>query len=182
VLEAVERHHRQEPLAAGLPAQAARQVTAGAPEVVEALLAAGRLVLDGPAVRLPGHGVRLDPRQEAARARVESALAERGVAVLSESDLAELGADRRLVAALSRQRTLASIAPGLYLGTRVLDEAVATLRRAFPDGMDFTASEARATLGTTRKTVIPLLEHLDRAGITFRAGDKRRLSPPGPPT
>ncbi len=171
VLEAVERHHRQEPLAAGLPAQAARQVTAGAPEVVEALLAAGRLVLDGPAVRLPGHGVRLDPRQEAARARVESALAERGVAVLSESDLAELGADRRLVAALSRQRTLASIAPGLYLG-----------RRAFPDGMDFTASEARATLGTTRKTVIPLLEHLDRAGITFRAGDKRRLSPPGPPT
>src|SRR6266536_2377415 len=165
VLEAVERHHRQEPLAAGLPAQAARQVTAGAPEVVEALLAAGRLVLDGPAVRLPGHGVRLDPRQEAARARVESALADRG-----------------LVAALSRQRTLASIAPGLYLGTRVLDEAVATLRRAFPDGMDFTASEARATLGTTRKTVIPLLEHPDRAGITFRAGDKRRLSPPGPPT
>jgi len=182
VLEAVERHHRQEPLAAGLPAQAARQVTAGAPEVVEALLAAGRLVLDGPAVRLPSHGVRLDPRQEATRARVESALAERGVAVLSESDLAELGADRRLVAALSRQGTLASIAPGLYLGARVLDEAVATLRRAFPDGMDFTASEARATLGTTRKTVIPLLEHLDRAGITFRAGDKRRLSPPGPPT
>lgn len=179
VLEAVERHHREEPLAPGLPAQAARGITAGAAEVVEALLADGRLVLDGPAVRLPSHGVRLDPGQEATRVRVEAALRERGVAVLSEADLAELGADRRLVAVLTRQGILAPIAPGLYLGTRVLDEAIATLRKAFPGGLAFTASEARATLGTTRKTVIPLLEHLDRAGITLRAGDKRRLSSPG---
>jgi selenocysteine-specific elongation factor len=179
VLEAVERHHRQEPLAPGLPAQAARRVTGGAAEVVEALLAAGRLVLDGPTVRLPSHGVRLDPGQEATRARVEAALDERGVAVLSEAELAELGADRRLVAVLTRQGTLAPIAPGLYLGARVLDEAVAALRQAFPDGVAFTASEARARLGTTRKTVIPLLEHLDRAGVTLRAGDQRRLSSPG---
>jgi len=180
VLEAVERHHREEPLAPGLPAQAARQVAAGAAEVVESLIAAGQLVLDGPAVRLPSHGVRLDPRQEATRLRVEAAIAERGVTVLSESDLADLGADRRLVAVLSRQGTLAPLASGLYLGSKVLEEAVATLRQAFPDGMDFTASEARATLGTTRKTAIPLLEHLDRAGITLRAGDKRRLSPGAP--
>ncbi len=100
--------------------------------------------------------------------------------MLSESDLADLGADRRLVAVLSRQGTLAPLASGLYLGSKVLEEAVATLRQAFPDGMDFTASEARATLGTTRKTAIPLLEHLDRAGITLRAGDKRRLSPGAP--
>lgn len=178
VLEAVERHHGDEPLAPGLPAQAARQVADGAAEVIEALLSAGELVLDGPAVRLPGHGVRLDPRQEATRHRVEAAVAERGVAVLSEADLAELGADRPLVAALSRQGTLAPVAPGLYLGSTVLDEAVDRLRHAFPD-REFTASEARATLGTTRKTVIPLLEHLDRVGVTLRAGDKRRLSYPG---
>jgi selenocysteine-specific elongation factor len=177
VLEAVERHHREEPLAPGLPAQAARQVVAGAAEVVEALVGEGRLVLDGPAVRLPSHGVRLDPRREAARGRVEAAISERGVAVLTETDLADLGADRQLTAVLRRQGTLTAIAPGLYLGTRVLDRAVATLRRAFPD-TDFTASEARAALETSRKTAIPLLEHLDRAGITRRAGDKRRLAPP----
>jgi selenocysteine-specific elongation factor len=179
VLEAVERHHREEPLAPGLSVQAARRVTPGAAEVIEALLEAGRLVLDGPVVRLPSHGVRLDPPQEATRARVDAALAERGVAVLSEADLAELGADRKLVAVLSRQGTLAPIAPGLYLGARTLEEAIAILRRAFPEGTTFTASEARATLGTTRKTVIPLLEHLDRAGITLRTGDKRRLPSTG---
>jgi selenocysteine-specific elongation factor len=177
VLEAVERHHREEPLAAGLPAQAARQVMTGAAEVVEALVAEARLVLDGPAVRLPSHGVRLDPKQEAARDRVEAAISQRGVAVLTEADLADLGADRQLTAVLRRQGTLTAIAPGLHLGTRVLDQAIATLRRAFPD-TDFTASEARATLETSRKTVIPLLEHLDRAGITQRTGDKRWLAPP----
>jgi selenocysteine-specific elongation factor len=209
VLEAVARHHREEPLAPGLPAQAARRVAAAAPtgdfhragpgggggpadsaassgaagargaEVVEALLAEGRLVLDGAAVRLPDHGVQLDPAQAAARARVEEAVAERGVAALTEADLAALGADRRLVAALSRQGILTALAPGVYVGARVLDQAVAILRREFPGDRTFTASDARETLGTTRKTVIPLLELLDRAGITFRSGDKRRLSPPG---
>jgi selenocysteine-specific elongation factor len=221
VLEAVRRHHQEEPLAPGLPAQAARRVAARAPrttgppggsrarggadglhgpgvraggagadgssaiakargaEVVEALLAEGRLVLDGAAVRLPEHGVQLDPAQAKARESVEKAVAERGVAALTEADLAALGADRPLVAALTRQGVLTALAPGLYVGARVLDQAVATLRRGFPGDRTFTASDARETLGTTRKTVIPLLEFLDRAGITFRSGDKRRLSPPG---
>jgi selenocysteine-specific elongation factor len=223
VLEAVRRHHKEEPLAPGLPAQAARRVATAAPhaaahpggprgsggatdgargaggsaaggggagsssgagnargaEVVDALLREGRLVLDGAAVRLPDHGVQLDTAQAKARARVEEAVAERDVAALTEADLAALGADRRLVAALCRQGVLTALAPGLYVGARVLDQAVAILRREFPGDRTFTASDARETLGTTRKTVIPLLEFLDRAAITFRSGDKRRLSPPG---
>jgi len=179
VLGAVERHHRDEPLAPGLPAQAARRAVAGGAEVVEALLADGRLVLDGPVVRLPTHGVRLDPAQQAVRGRVEEALATGGVAVLTDADLGRLGADHRLIAALTGQGVLVAVAPGLYLGARVLEQAVATLRRAFPEGRTFTASEARGALGTTRKTVIPLLEHLDRGRITLRSGDKRRLASAG---
>lgn len=178
VLDAVGRHHRDEPLAPGLPAQAARQTIRGGAGVVEALLADGRLVLDGPAVRLPEHGIQLDPRQRAVRARVESALADGGMAVLGEADLTRLGADRPLIAALVRQGVLVSVASGLYLGAGVLEQAVETLRRAFPEGRAFTAAEAKEALGTTRKTAIPLLEHLDRGGITLRSGDKRRLAGP----
>ena len=47
---------------------------------------------------------------------------------------------------------------------------------SFPDGRRFTASEAREALGTTRRTLIPLLEHLDRTGVTVRQGDLRRLA------
>jgi hypothetical protein len=38
----------------------------------------------------------------------------------------------------------------------------------------FTTAEARQALGTTRRVAIPLLEYLDRAGITRRLPDDRR--------
>jgi selenocysteine-specific elongation factor len=188
VLDAVERHHRAEPLAPGLPAQAARAAALHPPgrpplatgaagaEVLEALLADGLLVADGPVVRLPGHGVRLDPAQRAVRDRVEAAVATGGVEVLTEATLAELGADRRMTAVLVRLGVLVAIAPGLYLGRSTLERAVDELRRAFPGGRRFAATEAKEALGTTRRSAIPLLEHLDRSGVTVRLGDLRRLA------
>ena len=103
-------------------------------------------------------------------------LAEAGVGLLGEAALAELGADRGATALLVRLGVLVPIAPGGYLGRTALEAAVATLRRRFPGGRPFAATEAKEALGTTRRTVIPLLEHLDRAGITVRQGDLRRLT------
>jgi len=196
VLEAVAAHHRAEPLVPGMPAELARLAArgaaparalggaeaawkAGGAEVVEALVASGRLVVDGPAVRLPGHGVRLDPGQRAVRAAVEAALAAGGVTVLSDDQLAALGADRRMLAALVRLGVLVNVGPGLHVGAEALTQAVGSLRRTFPGDRPFTAAEAKEAMGTTRKTAIPLLEHLDRSGITVRQGDHRRLATPG---
>jgi len=39
-----------------------------------------------------------------------------------------------------------------------------------------TASQARDLLGTTRKYILPLLEHLDERRITRRIGDERVLA------
>ncbi len=39
----------------------------------------------------------------------------------------------------------------------------------------FTAAEARQVLRTTRRVAIPLLEYLDRAGVTLRLPDDRRV-------
>jgi selenocysteine-specific elongation factor len=182
-LAAVERQHRADPSAPGLPAQAVRAAArapgwpaAAGTEAVEALVADGRLVAEGPTLRTPGHGVRLDPAQQALRARVEAALAEAGVGLLGEAALAELGADRKATALLVRLGLLVPIAPGGYLGRSTLEGAVATLRRSFPGGRRFAATEAREALGTTRRTLIPLLEHLDRTGVTVRQGDLRRLA------
>ena len=182
-VEAVERRHRDDPSAAGLPAQAARAAAlapgwpaAAGAVVVEARVADGRLVADGPALRLPGHGSRLGPAQRALRARVEAALDEAGVGLLGDAALAELGADRKAAALLVRLGVLVPVAPGGYLGRSTLEAAVETLRRSFPDGRPFAATEAKEALGTTRRTAIPLLEHLDRTGVTIRQGDLRRLA------
>jgi selenocysteine-specific elongation factor len=182
VLAAVEAHHQADPSSPGLPAEAARAAVrtpagpAAGAEVVEVLVTEGGLVADGPVLRRPGHGVRLDPAQQALRARVEAALEEAGVGLLSEAALRELGADRKATALLVRLGVLVVIAPGGWLGRTALEEAVATLRRSFPGGRPFSAGEAREALGTTRRTAIPLLEHLDRTGITVRQGDRRRLA------
>jgi selenocysteine-specific elongation factor len=146
-------------------------------ELVEALVAGGRLVADGPVVRLPGHAERLDPAQLALRERVERAVDGAGVGLLGDAALAELGADRKATALLVRMGVLVAVGPGGYLGRSALDGAVETLRRSFPDGRPFAATEAKEALGTTRRTAIPLLEHLDRTGVTVRQGDLRRLTP-----
>jgi selenocysteine-specific elongation factor len=175
MLDAVAGHHQAEPLAPGLPAQVARHAVAGGGEILEGLVADGALVADGPVVHLPGHGVRLSPAQRRARRAVEDELDAAGVAVLTERDLAALGADRPLVAALVRLGVLAGLAPGVWIGSGALDRAIGLLRTEFADGRPFSAGEARAALATSRKTVIPLLEYLDRSGVTVRAGDTRRL-------
>jgi selenocysteine-specific elongation factor len=144
--------------------------------VVEALVAAGRLVADGPVVRLPGHAERLGPAQLALRERVERAVDEAGVGLLGDAALAELGADRKATALLVRMGVLVAVGPGGYLGRSALEGAVETLRRSFPGGRPFAATEAKEALGTTRRTAIPLLEHLDRTGVTVRHGDLRRLT------
>jgi selenocysteine-specific elongation factor len=48
----------------------------------------------------------------------------------------------------------------------------------YPHPQRFTVAEARDLLGTTRKHVTPLMEHLDAAGFTIRVGDVRQLRAP----
>jgi selenocysteine-specific elongation factor len=40
----------------------------------------------------------------------------------------------------------------------------------------FTTSQARDTLHTSRRVIVPLLEHFDTTGTTVRSGDLRRMA------
>ena len=57
------------------------------------------------------------------------------------------------------------------------DEALATLLAYVHEHGRMTAAEARDVLGTTRKYILPLLEHMDERRLTRRVGDERV---PGP--
>ncbi len=64
--------------------------------------------------------------------------------------------------------------PTLFL-RETYDEAVARLTAYLREHQTMTAAEARDVLGTSRKYILPLLEHLDERRITRRVGDQRFL-------
>jgi selenocysteine-specific elongation factor len=53
------------------------------------------------------------------------------------------------------------------------EEAIAKLVAYLQEHQKMTAAEARDVLGTTRKYIVPLLEHMDEKHITRRVGDER---------
>jgi selenocysteine-specific elongation factor len=154
--------------------------------VTAELAAAGRLQLEGAAVRLPARR-----SEQAARARSEAelvcALAERlRTAGLRPPDLAELAptpAARRALDQVVRSgegvRTLDRVQKReLVFHRDAVALAQSTLRPHLePPGL--TVGEIGAVLGLTRKFSVPLLEYLDTLRFTRRMGDRRVLGPAG---
>jgi selenocysteine-specific elongation factor len=67
---------------------------------------------------------------------------------------------------------------GAWFSPSAVEQAVVVVRRllaAHPEG--FTVAQFRDAVGSTRKHVLPLLAHLDAAGITRRNGDLRVAGP-----
>jgi selenocysteine-specific elongation factor len=92
----------------------------------------------------------------------------------------ELGLDARAAAAAERAGLLLRLPGNVLLAPDAADRA-ARILTDLPQ--PFTAAEARKALQTSRRVVIPLLEWLDRKGITKRLPDDRRImrEPPGSP-
>jgi selenocysteine-specific elongation factor len=120
---------------------------------------------------LADHRPQLEPAQSAARDQLLAALAQD---LFRPPDLAGAVAQARvppaLLAALEAGGDLVRVGPDLAFHPRALAEAADHIRAA---GRPLTLSEIRELLATTRKFAIPLMEELDRRGLTRRRGDLR---------
>ena len=85
--------------------------------------------------------------------------------------LRELGLDGRAIGAAARAGLLLRVTEQIVLAPGAEARAAGVLAAL---AQPFTVAEARQALGTTRRVAIPLLEYLDRAGITRRLPDDRR--------
>ncbi|MPZ26124.1 MAG: selenocysteine-specific translation elongation factor [Micromonosporaceae bacterium] len=85
--------------------------------------------------------------------------------------LAALGLGARELAAAVRTGALVQLADGVVLLPDSIRQAAAALGDL---PQPFTVSQARQALGTTRRVAVPLLELLDRRGLTQRLPDDRR--------
>jgi selenocysteine-specific elongation factor len=117
-------------------------------------------------------------------AAVQALLADLADAPFSAPDsdrLRELGLDARAAAAAERAGLLRRLPGNVVLAADAGTKA-ARILAGLPQ--PFTASEARQALQSSRRVVIPLLEWLDREGVTRRLPDDRRTirKQPGPPS
>jgi selenocysteine-specific elongation factor len=190
--QAVAAHAASEPLAVGMPVAAA-QAAAGLPDRrLAAALAAvpgdpplvlrdGYLSVDrGPATHRrqgksgadDGTGQALPARVTVAVRAVRDDLAASPFRAPEAGRLAELGLDRRALAAAERAGLLLRVGPGIVLAPGA-DAQAARILAGLPQ--PFSTAQARQALDTTRRVAIPLLEHLDRSGVTRRLPDDRRM-------
>jgi selenocysteine-specific elongation factor len=88
-----------------------------------------------------------------------------------DKDLTELLIDAGIVVRLFN----VSLKQTILLHVDSVSEAARILRQTFPGQAAFTTGEARAILKTSRKFIVPLLEHFDSAGLTRRNGNTRQM-------
>jgi selenocysteine-specific elongation factor len=183
--EVVAAHARRDPLAIGLPPEAARAALRLPDRALVEALARRPGPQDAPSrVRLDSGYLRLGAPQKSLPAQpalpphvvagVKAVLAELAGAPFMAPEagrLRELGLDGRAIGAAARAGLLLRVTEQIVLAPGAEAEAARTLA-GLPQ--PFTAAEARQALGTTRRVAIPLLEFLDRAGITQRLPDDRR--------
>ncbi|MBW3657377.1 MAG: selenocysteine-specific translation elongation factor [Actinobacteria bacterium] len=183
VVTAARAHHEATPASpgAGRDELAGAAVGAGCPTVelardaVDLLAGAGTLRRHGTAYALPEHAPAVD---EALAERRERFLALLGGEPLSPPKLADAakeagldpGETQRLVQAGEVVR-----AGDLAFLPAAVDDAVARLRQLQDQVGPFTAAQAKEAWATTRRAAIPLLELLDRRGVTTFDGQLRRL-------
>ncbi len=175
--EVLASHAAAEPLAAGMPIEAARAAL-DLPDrrLVTALakppfrVSCGALHIIGPAG--PGAGPQLPEPVLAAVRVLRADLVAAPFASPDADRLRKLGLDARSIAAAVRAGELMRISEQVVLAPGA-DVAAAAILAGLEQ--PFTAAEARQALDTTRRTAIPLLEYLDSAGITERLADDRRV-------
>jgi selenocysteine-specific elongation factor len=174
--EAVAAHIGREPLAPGLPVEAARSAL-GLPDrrLVDALVQPPLKIKDGLVYVPPADDAGPAPDlPTTVLAAVRVLLADLDAAPFASPDadrLRHLGLDLRAIAAAERAGMLLRISDHIVLAPGA-DAVASRILAGLPQ--PFTAAEARMALHTTRRVAIPLLEFLDRSGVTLRLPDDRR--------
>jgi selenocysteine-specific elongation factor len=121
--------------------------------------------------------VKLTDDEQGAAARLERLLQEGGCAPPEVKELEEkLRTPRKhlldLLNVLETRGKVVKVTTDLYCSSAALEKAKTALTDYLVVHGEVSAADL---LGISRKTAIPLLEYFDRAGLTLRVGDVRKL-------
>jgi selenocysteine-specific elongation factor len=170
VVRLVREHDESSRLDAGLPVSVlAERLGLPSAELVRAVVRPPLRIESGRVTT--GRAVVLPERVRRAVDAIHEDLAKDPFAAPTADRLMEVGLDNAGAAAAARAGLLLRPGPGIVLLPGA-DRLAAAWLADLPQ--PFTTSQARQRLATSRRVVLPLLGHLDRAGLTRRLPDDRR--------
>ena len=182
-------HHKSDPLSKGISIEDLKgTVTKVAPEVstaaLDALVENGTIrVLHGIA-SMSGHTGSLTESEEAVKEKIEGIYRRAGLGASKLNDVLTesiIGSDvafdqaRKILDTVKRNGTIVQINEELFCDSKSLEELKLQLRSFADESEDrlISVPKFKEIAGISRKNAIPILEYLDGAGITRRAGDQR---------
>jgi len=182
VIEAVEEHHRRNPLDAGVLLQTVRGRLVGRPELlddaVRTAASTGQVeTIESGLVRRAGWKPTLSNDQTDLKARLADAIRTAGA---EPPSLVELSSTHGpsvvpIMRMLEREGTVVQVESDRYYDAGALAALVDRLRNGMVAGREYTPSELRDVIGLSRKYLIPFLEYCDRRDITERRSAGRVL-------
>jgi selenocysteine-specific elongation factor len=189
----VREYFERDRLADGMPkAEAVRRILRGRAADLAAvyfawLEAARVLAVEGDRVTLPGRRAQLSGEESALATAVMERFERGGLAPPAPGEVRQdLNAKPQILEGVLRHLVTRGRLVRLPGGLMIAAAAVVELRRELEctSWERFSVPQFKERFGLTRKWAIPLLEHLDAAGATRRAGDDRivvRSRPPASP-
>jgi selenocysteine-specific elongation factor len=186
LLAALRDFHAAHPLAPGREMEELRDKlsTRIPPRVfrafVERLEMESAVAREGSLLRLPEHTIILNNDDQRQAEQIKALLA---VNPLSPPDFSQIEKETGIKRArltevmrvLERARSVVRTGTDLYFLRDSIDEVIRTLREEVSGSAEISPAMFRDRFKTTRKYAIPLLEYLDRQGVTVRVGEVRRL-------
>jgi selenocysteine-specific elongation factor len=148
---------------------------------LKALVEKGTLAQDGDKVRRASFAIKMSREDAECAAEIERSVRETrfNTPRIEElhQKLPKYSKERidKVLGLLVDQGTIARLKDDVLLHRDAVKEAIELITAAIRGKGPIEAAQFRDLVGTTRKYVIPLLEHLDDLGVTQRSGNQRVL-------
>lgn len=180
----VESFHQKNPHLPGYPKEELRSrlLPNLSTEIYQALLdnaaASGMIQLQKDVVKLAGQKPQLSGEDEEMSELLEQKVFETGIEFPGISELASRIQKKpenvnKIMYLLIRQGKVVKVADDFFMHRKTLDDIKSKIRGLKPAQKTFSVLDFKTRFGVTRKYAIPLLELLDREGVTRRMGNER---------
>jgi len=186
MVQALEKYHAENPLKPGMSKE---ELKSKLPAEVDGklfnallsdLTGSGAVVAEKDKVRLAGHHIALEGRQQALEEKIEGIMHRSGLTPPSTKELVEqLGTSEKevqtILSLLVNEGTVVKLKEGVYFHREPLGELRGQLVAFLKAKGRITTQEFKSLTNASRKYTIPLAEYFDAIKVTVRVGDDRVL-------